>query len=70
MPPSKGLTDFGDKKTVKSLTGDKNVNFDQYDFHHFVDPSARKECGREARSADFLQVLAVALPSSGGGATT
>ena len=26
MPPSKGLTDFGDKKTVKSLTGDKHVN--------------------------------------------
>ena len=61
VPPSKGLTDFGDKKAVKSFTGDKNANFNQYDFHHFVHLFAREGCGREARSTDFLQVLAVAL---------
>ena len=56
-----GLTDFGDKKTVKSSTGDKNANFNHYDFHHYEHQTAKKGCGREARPTDVLYVLAVAL---------
>ena len=51
MPLSIGLTDFGDEKTVKSLTGDKNANCNQNDFHHW---SLSK--GRNERPSNCLQI--------------